>query len=74
MEEFYPDKRIMRKSKHNSDVFIFKDFYHNYLTNFPWYHELYFKTIEYNENNYETRRCLSLIKKEKRVQNYELVE
>jgi len=60
--DFLPNRPICSKSKHNDNIYIFKNDYSSFFSTFPWYKEVYreFSKIEEGEDQ---QRVLSLIKK-----------
>lgn len=62
IQEFLPNKSITSVSRHNQDVFIFKDDYSSFFVTFPWLKEVSRK-VEKIEEGEDQQRCTSIIRK-----------
>lgn len=71
--EFLPNVPVMSKSKHNSEIFIYKDDYTNLFTSFPWYSEVKRKILMDDLGEHH-RQYYSLIKKHEINEMYQLID
>lgn len=60
--DFLPNRSISSKSKHNENIYIFKDDYMSFFTSFPWFKEVY-KELSKVEEGEDQQRMLSIIRK-----------
>jgi len=69
IEEFFPNEPIKSQSKHNSNIYIFKDFYEKYFEVYPWF-ELINKEILLEDKGFDYRKSICLLKKNSESQSY----
>ena len=62
LQDFFPNRPISSISSHNNEVFIFKDDYSKFFTNFPWYKELEREVSLFKEGE-DQQRYVSILRK-----------
>jgi len=62
LQDFFPNRPITSISRYNKEVFIFKDDYSKFFTNFSWYKELGREVSLFKEGE-DQQRHVSIIKK-----------
>ena len=71
IQEFLPNKPIMSQSRHDEEIYIFKDNYPSFFTAYPWFKEVHKEVYEI-ENGESQQRHVSLIRKYDLAEVYEL--
>jgi len=62
IQEFLTNKPVTSQSKHDEEIYIFKDDYASFFTSFPWYKEV-LREVKKSENGEDQQRNISIIKK-----------
>lgn len=62
IQEFLTNKPVTSQSRHDKEIYIFKDDYSNYFEAFPWFKEV-FKEVKEIENGEDQQRTVSIIRK-----------
>jgi hypothetical protein len=62
IQDFLPNMPITSQSRHNKDVYIFKEDYSKYFTCSPQYNEIY-RSVERIIDGEDQQRCISIVMK-----------
>lgn len=62
IQDFLPNRPIVSKSRHDNEIYIFKDDYAKFFTLFPWFKEVYREVSLVNDGE-DQQRNISIIKK-----------
>ncbi len=62
IQDFLTNKPVTSKSRHDEEIFIFKNDYASFFTIYPWYKEVY-REVKEIENGEDQQRNISLIRK-----------
>ncbi|MEA3352851.1 MAG: class I SAM-dependent methyltransferase [Campylobacterota bacterium] len=62
IQDFLPNKPITSQSRHDNEIYIFKNDYSSFFTAFSWYKEVY-RDIRSIEDGEDQQRVTSIVKK-----------
>ncbi len=64
IEEFLTNKPVTSASRHDYEIYIFKDNYASFFTAFPWFNEVY-REVKKVEDGEDQQRNISILRKYK---------
>jgi len=62
IQDFLPNRSVTSQSRHDDEIYIFKDDYAKFFTSFPWFKEVYREVSLINDGE-DQQRNISIIKK-----------
>ncbi len=62
IQEFLTNKPVTSVSRHDKEIYIFKDNYSSFFTVFPWFNEVY-REVKEVENGEDQQRNISVLRK-----------
>lgn len=62
IQEFLTNKPVTSQSRHDEEIYIFKDDYASFFTTFPWYKEV-LREVKQSEDGEDQQRNISIVKK-----------